>query len=206
MKKQPVEVSKKVTRRFQGGTVYGIIIFTALILVGGSSVALNNYIQTNTSHLEPTTKLDSDTGQTTLETDKNIGKNMDETSKTIENDNKSTPKSITRQPPAASPSKSGCNWYSDVPFNTVNKPDSNMHEGQTRSIGGVNGSRKVCTNSQGTVISDDISYPPVDRIVYYGTYTYEQALNDANYACRGVLPDSSYHGDCVSSEMRKRGF
>lgn len=102
--------------------------------------------------------------------------------------------------------KAGCNYYSDVPYNTTSKPDPSLREGLTKEVGGVNGSRKVCTNTQGTVVSSEVSFPPVDKTVYYGTYTYEQAMDDAQYACRAIYYDSTQHGDCVSSELHKRGF
>jgi len=138
------------------------------------------------------------------------GTEGDSSDTTQPSDNNSQPtQSAPRQASAApTPSKAGCNWYSDVPYNTVNTPDSSMHEGQTKTVGGVNGSRKVCTDAKGNVISNEVTYPAVDMVVYYGTYTRDQALSDSRAACRskGLYEGSTDFSDCVSSEMRKRGF
>lgn len=115
--------------------------------------------------------------------------------------------SITTPTPT---SKAGCNSYSDVPYKTVYQSDPSMPEGQTRTIRGINGSRKECTDSQGNVISNEVTFPPTDKTVYQGTYTREQALEDSRYECDKQIPagsrESTFYDDCLKREMRKRGY
>lgn len=114
------------------------------------------------------------------------------------------------KPKGKSESKAGCKWYDDVAYVTIDVPDNKLKEGSTNAVGGVNGTRKVCTNDTGTVISEEITFQPVNRTIYHGTYTREQALSDARLACQRTIPagswDSTWMGDCVSDKVRSYGF
>ena len=103
--------------------------------------------------------------------------------------------------------QAGCNYYGDIPYKTVKANDSNLKVGQTREIGGYNGWRKECKDSAGNIVSNDQTSAPTDKIIYYGTYTYEQALADARLACSRIIPAGSQQstdwGDCIDSQMRQ---
>lgn len=103
-------------------------------------------------------------------------------------------------------SQTGCDYFNDVPYRTVTKTDSNMKSGETRTIGGYNGWRTVCKDRNGKIISDKQTSSPTDKIIYQGTYTYEEALADARAACLRIIPPGSQQstdwGDCVSSQLQ----
>lgn len=56
--------------------------------------------------------------------------------------------------------------------------------GYTRTLAGLNGTRKVCTDSQGNIISNEVTTEPYNETVYIGTYTTEQALKDSVRSCQ----------------------
>lgn len=117
----------------------------------------------------------------------------------------STPSSDTKE---NSTSKAGCKYYSDIPYKTIEKTDSSMKEGQTRETNGYNGSRKVCTDSNGSIVSEDTTSTPIDKIIYHGTLTYEQAQSKAKSICNTTLPagtprNSTFYWDCVDRELKK---
>lgn len=108
--------------------------------------------------------------------------------------------------PAPVTDESGCDWLGDIPYETVTKEDKWLAEGYTRTKGGVNGWRKVCTDAHGNVISDTVTQEPIVKTIYYGTYTSEQALSKARSLCTGVPANSTFYGDCVAREMNKQGW
>lgn len=150
----------------------------------------------------PTPQQASDTPQTTP-TVSNFS--ATETQKdTTQNQTPATSPVLTPQTPSTT--QAGCDWLSDIPYETVSRPDSSMPVGYTRTIGGYNGWRKVCTDAQGNVISDEQTSEPTNKTIYYGTFTSEQAKEKAQYACKGIMPNSTYYGDCVAREMNKQGW
>ena len=210
--KRHARLNKIVTLLRANRTRYAVIIVAMLILLGGLSFAYK-LTQSDSRQVQQET---SSTDTIPMSTPDSHNLIMSDLRSGTGNNTQATQGTSQPQQPASTStpnvsssytsSKAGCNYYSDVPYNTVSKPDPSLREGLTKEIGGVNGSRKVCTNAQGTVVSNEVSFPPVDKTVYYGTYTYEQAMDDAQYACRAIYYDSTQHGDCVSSELHKRGF
>lgn len=124
--------------------------------------------------------------------------------------NTQTPRATQNTTKEADPplSQAGCKYYNDISYETAEQPDSSLKEGQTREVGGYNGSRKVCTDNSGTVISNDITSTPVNKTIYYGTFTYEQAQAKAKNMCNTSLPagtprNSTFYWDCVDRELKK---
>ncbi len=104
--------------------------------------------------------------------------------------------------------QAGCKYYDDIPYTTEEKTDSNLKEGQTREISGHNGTRKVCTDASGSVVSSETTNTPINKIIYYGTFTYEQAQAKAKDICNASLPagtprNSTFYWDCVDKELKK---
>ena len=107
------------------------------------------------------------------------------------------------------PTKAGCTYIA-IPYQTISREDKNLNEGLTKTVGGADGSRKVCTDSNGSIVSDEITFSAVNKIVYYGSYTRDQALSDAQATCRRIIPINSWQstdmGSCVENKMKDYGF
>lgn len=216
MKKRHIQLKKTITRVLTGRAKYITIGFVTVLLLGSSAYAYRaTQVQSHQVQQEQTT----DTGGIPVSTaspnnlmlvdpsseEEGTGNLSGQSSS--QSSQSSSSASISKQNSTqSSASKASCNYYSDVAYDTVNKPDSSLNVGKTKTVGGVNGSRKVCTDTQGNVSSNEVTYPAVDKTVYYGTYTSDAAMNDAQYACRAIYYDSSNHGTCVSNEMNKRGW
>ncbi len=209
--------SKTIITRLVSGKAKYVTVGVAALFISGSAFA---YHATQTHSRQVQQEQASGTGDIPVSTaspnnlilvdpstnDTSTGNQSGQSSSQPSQSSSSSSSGTPKQSAQSSVSKAGCNYYSDVAYNTASKPDSSLNVGKTKTVGGVNGSRKVCTDTQGNIVSNEVTYPAVDKTVYYGTYTSDDAMNDAQYACRAIYYDSSYHGDCVSSEMNKRGW
>lgn len=120
---------------------------------------------------------------------------------------KTTPTQQATQP-STQASKAGCKYYDDIPFKTIDKANPNLKEGQIKEGKGYKGSRLVCTDDKGRVVSEAITSEPIDKINHYGTFTYEQAQEKAKNICNTTLPagtprNSTFYWDCVAEELEK---
>lgn len=121
--------------------------------------------------------------------------------------NSTTTRPTQTQPTYTTP-RAGCLHQNDIPYSIVEKTDSSLKEGQTREILGYNGTRKVCTNEKGEVVSVETITTPINKIIYRGTFTYEQARSKAMGICNTSLPAgtprySTFFWNCVGRELDK---
>lgn len=184
------------------GRLYVVLIFSLLIL----AVTLAIPILTPYSQKADTPITPQDNPSTVKEPVKDKVKTQP-TEKELEapKNEEITPLDTSQKPPKTPASKAGCNYYDDFPYQTITKPDSSLKEGASREIGGIKGWRKECTNDSGKVISNEITSEPYDKIIYYGTFTYEDALSKARMICNQKVPagsqNSTFFGDCIEREL-----
>lgn len=99
-----------------------------------------------------------------------------------------------------------------VPYETIRRPDHNLNVGQEEiSSIGINGINSVCTNNKGEEISSEMVFLPMDEIIYYGTFTYEEALSDAKAYCDPIYAALGSYGstdrrDCIIGQMQENDW
>lgn len=100
--------------------------------------------------------------------------------------------------------------YLEIPYQTIEYTDSKLPEGVTRVEGGRVGSKKECSYKsgvmEGVITERTILTHPVTKVIYTGTYTYEQGLSDARYACRHTQDGSTDRTDCITDKIKSYGF
>ncbi len=119
-------------------------------------------------------------------------------------------------PVESSPQKDTQCYENVIPHATKEIPADWLYVGETLvTITGYDGVETICIKNG---LKDVVySTPVIDAQKYIGTkireipqtpetYSYEEALSDAKYACRGNQPDSTDMTDCIRKKMNEYGF